>query len=532
MGNVSRSSHYFISSSGGKDGPSSKSYRTYIDSLQLSSCQNYQVYVCLLPGHRIDYLDHRAATCHLSQGEYDMNEEAIKALIDKQRAFFKSGATRDISFRKGQLRTLKEALCRYEKDIVQAVYDDLRRPATEAYFGETLFLESEINYTLKHLHRWVKTRHVATPLMHSPGRSEILPEPYGVALVLAPWNYPFLLLLDPLVGIIAAGNCGVLKPSELAPASSALALSMVSEYFDSAYIAGVEGGIDESKTLLAQKFDYIFYTGSTAVGRMVMEAAAKNLTPVTLELGGKSPCIVDRNLHMKNTCRRVAWGKFFNAGQTCTAPDYVLVHKDCAREFIDGLTEEIKSFYGDDPRTSPHFGRIINDRHFLRLRALLKSGRVVSGGMLEQESLYIAPTILDEVAWESPIMEEEIFGPLLPVIIYNDSEEALAKINEKPKPLALYLFTEDESLQQRVIDETTSGGVCINDTIVHIATTSLPFGGVGDSGMGAYHGKASFDTFSHMKSIMRRGLALDPPLRYPPYRELTPLFKTLIKELV
>ncbi len=461
-----------------------------------------------------------------------MSDAGIMHILQKQRAFFKSGATGDISFRKEQLRKLKDALSRYESDIVQALREDLKRPEVEAFFGETLFLESEITHTLKNLHKWMRAHSVATPLMQMPGRSGIYPEPYGVALIMAPWNYPFLLLLGPLIGAIAGGNCAVLKPSELAPASSALAVSIVNEYFDTEYIAAIEGGVEESKILLAHKFDYIFYTGGTAVGRIVMEAAAKHLTPVTLELGGKSPCIVDRTLTMNTVCNRIAWGKFFNAGQTCTAPDYVLVHKDSASEFLNGITEAIKRFYGDDPAKSPHYGRIVNDRHFLRLRALLGSGRVVAGGMIEQESLYIAPTILDEVNWESPIMEEEIFGPLLPVITYGEIGEAIGKINERPKPLALYLFSEDESLQQRIIGETSSGGVCINDTVVHIATPTLPFGGVGESGMGSYHGGASFQTFSHMKSVMTRGLSIDPQFRYPPYGPLTPMFKTMMRELL
>lgn len=461
-----------------------------------------------------------------------MKAEEIAKLVSLQRQFFQSGATKSLDFRRDQLSALKKTLLEHEEDIFEALHQDLKRPVTESFFGETLFVISELDDALRNLSKWARPQKTATPLMMHPGQSVIYTEPYGVTLIIGPWNYPFQLILAPLIGAIAAGNCAVLKPSEISEHTSALVARMLRGIFEPSYVAVVEGDKNISGSLLEERFDHIFYTGSTSIGRVVMEAAAKHLTPVTLELGGKSPCIVDRNLHMDSAVRRIVWGKFFNAGQTCVAPDYLLIRKDIRDEVISGLLSSINAFYGENPRESPDYSRIINSRHIGRLSALLGEGRVLCGGEIEEESLYFAPTLIDEVTWESPCMQEEIFGPLLPILYYDSIEEAIDTVNRGQKPLALYLFTEDEDIQNRVINETSSGGICINDTIVHIGTSHLPFGGVGESGMGAYHGKATFDTFSHKKSVMRRSLTPDPSFRYPPYQRLTKMFKSIMARLI
>jgi len=461
-----------------------------------------------------------------------MISEETGRLVSVQRRFFQSGATKSLDFRRDQLSALKKTLLEHEEDIFEALHQDLRRPVTESFFGETLFVINELDDALRNLSRWARPQRTATPLMMYPGQSVIYTEPYGVTLIIGPWNYPFQLILAPLIGAIAAGNCAILKPSELSVHTSALIKSMLGGIFEPYYVAVVEGEKDVAGALLQERFDYIFHTGSTSIGRVVMEAAARHLTPVTLELGGKSPCIVDRNLHMDSAVRRIVWGKFFNAGQTCVAPDYLLVKKELRDDVISGLLSSIKTFYGENPAESPDYSRIINSRHINRLSALLGEGKILCGGQFEEDSLYFAPTLIDEVTWESPCMQEEIFGPLLPILYYDSIEEAIDTVNRGQKPLALYLFTEDEDIQNRVIRETSSGGICINDTIVHIGTSHLPFGGVGESGMGAYHGKATFDTFSHKKSVMRRSLTPDPPFRYPPYQKLTGVFRSIMATLI
>lgn len=439
-------------------------------------------------------------------------------LLEQQRKFFASGATQSLDFRLEQLERLKQAIIGHQDAIVAAARSDLGRPEFEAYFE--IGMLAEIKLALKQLRAWVKPKRVAASLEQFPASAWIQPEPLGVVLIIGPWNYPFQLMISPLVGAIAAGNCAILKPSELAPATSRAVATMMAEWFEPTYIAVVEGGVETSQALLAERFDHIFFTGGIRVGRIVMEAAAQYLTPVTLELGGKSPCIVDREVPLERAAKRIAWGKFINAGQTCIAPDYVLVDRSIKGAFLEHLRGVIQGFYGTDPAQSPDYGRIVGDRHFERLSGLLQSGggQIVVGGQTDATQRYIAPTVLEGVQWDDPIMEEEIFGPILPVLDYDDLDRAIAHINARPKPLALYLFSTNSQKQERVLQATSSGGVCLNDTVMQVGVWSLPFGGVGDSGIGAYHGKASFDTFSHFKSVLKRQFWLDLNWRYAPYQ--------------
>lgn len=442
---------------------------------------------------------------------------SIKDIIRKQREFFQTGKTKDVAFRIEQLKILKQAVLENEQAIIQALKADLNKPEFETYATEILVYK-EIDYAIKHIKAWTKPQKAAVPLEFLQYSAKVYPDPLGVVLIIGPWNYPFNLMIAPLVGAIAAGNCTILKPSEMAPHTSSLLAGIIAKYFDPAYIALVEGGVETSQNLLAEKFDYIFFTGGTNVGRIVMEAAAKHLTPVTLELGGKSPCIVDTEINLEHTVKRITWGKFVNAGQTCIAPDYILVDKKIKTNLIEELKKTIKEFYGDNPETSPDYPRIISAKHFNRLVSLLKNGDVIIGGETNPAERYIAPTLLDNVSLDDPIMQEEIFGPILPIIEYDDIKEAIALINSRPKPLALYLFSQNKNLQQRILQETTSGGVCLNDTIVQCGVSSLPFGGVGDSGIGSYHGKAGFDTFSHRKSVLQNSFLFDLNWRYAPYQ--------------
>jgi aldehyde dehydrogenase (NAD+) len=445
----------------------------------------------------------------------------VADIAEAQRAFFRRGLAREIDFRGRQLRLLRSAIAQREGDILQALTRDLGRPMVESYTSEIGIVLHEIDFALKNLAAWAKPRKVRTPLMLFPGSSWIYPEPYGCALVIAPWNYPFQLAVSPLISALAAGNCAVVKPSDAAPHTSRLIASIIGKAFDPDYLAAVEGGVEETKVLLEQRFNYIFFTGGTRVGKIVMAAAARHLTPVTLELGGKNPCIVDASADVDKAARRIAWGKFVNAGQTCIAPDFVLAEKSIKSTLLARLAAAIESFYGTDPKTSPDFGRIVNDHHFERLRALMGDGKVVAGARTEAAQRYIAPTIVEGVSWDCAIMQEEIFGPILPVLDFDDLEAALAALEAKPKPLALYFFSEDRERQEQVLRRLSSGGACINDTFAQLLNLRLPFGGVGDSGMGSYHGKAGFDTFSHSKSVVKRSTWLDPGIKYPPYR--TPL---------
>jgi acyl-CoA reductase-like NAD-dependent aldehyde dehydrogenase len=445
-----------------------------------------------------------------------MDQPAISTLVRNHRTFFAAGKTKDVSFRAEQLNILKHAIIHHEKAIFNALKQDLRKPAFEAYGGDTAIVINEIDHALKHLKCWAKPKKVRTPLVHFPGSSHIIPEPYGVALIIGPWNFPVQLMLAPLVGAMAAGNCALLKPSIVAAHTSHLLANIIPEYFDPCYISVLEGGSETAQALLQERFDYIFFTGGQATGRIVMAAASKYLTPVTLELGGKNPCIVDADTRLDYAARRIVWGKFFNTGQSCVAVDYLLAHRRIKQELLELMQKCIRQFYGDDPSQSPDYGRIVNEAHFDRVSRLLQNGKIIIGGQTDRHSRYIAPTVIDGITGSEPIMEEEIFGPLLPVIAYEELSQAISMINDRPKPLALYFFSRNCELQERVLREISSGGGCINDTVIH-ETTTLPFGGVGDSGVGKYHGKASFDTFSHTKSIIKKGFLADIMLRYPPY---------------
>ncbi|KYC39198.1 aldehyde dehydrogenase [Scytonema hofmannii PCC 7110] len=449
---------------------------------------------------------------------------SIADIIARQREFFKTGKTKDVGFRLEQLKVLKQAVSENQEAILQALKADLGKPEFEAY-GTEIATIKEITRAIKHLKNWTKPQKAPVSLQFFPASAEIYPEPLGVVLIIGPWNYPFNLVVSPLIGAIAAGNCTIIKPSEIAPQTSFVINKIIQKYFDPAYINVVEGGVEISQQLLAEKFDHIFFTGGTSVGKIVMEAAAKNLTPVTLELGGKSPCLVDSDTNLEQAATRIAWGKFLNSGQTCIAPDFLLVDRKIKENLLVEIQKRLKEFYGDNPATSPDYARIVNQRHFDRLVNLIKDGEIRIGGETNREECYIAPTVLDNVSLTDPVMQEEIFGPILPVIEYTNVQEAIDLINARPKPLALYLFSNNKSLQQQVLQETSSGGVCINDTLLHFGISSLPFGGVGDSGIGKYHGKTSFDTFSHYKSVLHRSFLFNFKLLYPPYKEKLSLLK-------
>jgi aldehyde dehydrogenase (NAD+) len=450
-------------------------------------------------------------------------------ISQKPREFFASGATRALEFRKQQLRKMGAGIVAHEASVLAALKSDLGKSTTEAYLSEVGFLYDEIRFAIKHLDRWSRPRKVPTPWLQWPARSEIHYEPVGTVLVIGPWNYPFQLVLAPLIGAIAAGNTAVLKPSELAPRTSTVVAEIIRATFDEGYVTCVEGGVDVSTSLLAERFDHIFYTGGAAVGRVVMTAAAKYLTPVTLELGGKSPCIVDATADLEVTARRVVWGKFFNAGQTCVAPDYLLVAPSVKRPLVDAMKAEIGRFFGPDPKASPDYGRIINDRHFTRLTSLLRDGKILMGGENDAAERYLAPTFLEDPAPGARVMEDEIFGPILPILEYENAADAIRQVNSRSKPLALYLFSRDRAFQERVLSEVPFGGGCVNDTLIHLSNPHLPFGGVGESGMGNYHGEFGFQTFSHRKSLIRRSFLFDLKLRYPPYRLPLPRLKQIMR---
>ena len=443
-----------------------------------------------------------------------------RSAVELLRGSFESGRTRPLAYRRKQLDGLARFLKERERDIERTLHQDMGRPAFDVYPSELSLIVAELGLVRRKLVRWTKPQRVPTPMACQPGRSYIYPEPLGVVLIIGPWNYPLQLLLLPLVGAIAAGNCAILKPSELAPATSTLIGKMLPEYLDPACVQIVQGGPAETTALLEERFDHIFFTGGETVGRIVMQAAAKHLTPVTLELGGKSPCIVDRHADLDIAARRIVWGKFYNAGQTCVAPDYVLADKQIEEPLAARLKKTVNEFFGDDPHASGDFGRIINARHYERLMKLLDgSGEIVTGGRGVAADRYIAPTILRNVPSDAPVMESEIFGPILPVVKVQDVDHAIALVNSRPKPLALYLFTQDRAIQNKVLRRTTSGGVTVNHCLMHLVNHSLPFGGVGASGMGAYHGRATFDTFSHKKSVLVKRTWLDPWFFYPPYDE-------------
>ncbi|MBP7738652.1 MAG: aldehyde dehydrogenase [Spirochaetes bacterium] len=458
-----------------------------------------------------------------------MSQKAIAGKILRLRKFFESGDTKNVSFRKKQLRLLRKAIRKNEDAIMDALARDLKKPLFESYASEIGILYTEIRHVLWHLRSWSRKRAVKTPIIHFYSTSAVRQEPYGVVLIIGPWNYPFQLIIAPLIAAIAAGNCAVIKPSELAPATSRLVAKIIRETFGDNYITVIEGGIEETGALLKEKFDYIFFTGGTAVGRIIMRAAAEQLTPLTLELGGKSPAIVDEDAHLPTAARRLCWGKFFNAGQTCLAPDYLLVHKTVKAAFVAELKKTIVEFYGDDPRSSKDYARIVNEKHFDRITGLLDGVKVIHGGESDRKNRFIAPTLVDGVTLKDPIMREEIFGPLLPIMSFGKLDDAIAIVNRLPRPLALYYFSKSVKKQEKVLGETSSGGGCINDTVSHVGSQELPFGGIGDSGMGRYHGKSGFDTFSHQRGILTRDILVDMKLRYPPYNKKVRLLKFLFR---
>jgi aldehyde dehydrogenase (NAD+) len=452
--------------------------------------------------------------------------DTIPALAARLRAGFESGRTRSAEWRLGQLERLRALLTENGDTLVRALEADLRKPDPEGWVTDVGFTIGDIDLARKQLRRWMKPRRVGTPLKLQPGRSWLVPEPLGVVLVIAPWNYPVQLALAPLAAAIAAGNCALVKPSEVTPHVSAAIAELLPRYLDPECYAAVEGGVAETQALLAERWDHIFYTGNGRVGRIVMEAAAKHLTPVTLELGGKSPCLVDEDVDLDVAARRIVWGKFLNCGQTCVAPDYVLVHAAREQELVERMGHYVRQFYGDEPQQSRDLARIVNEQHVDRLAKLLESGTPAVGGRVDRADRYVAPTILRDVSPESPAMQEEIFGPILPVLPVRDMEEAIGFVNARPKPLALYVFTRRQAVEDAVLARTSAGGVTVNAAIWHLGNPNLPFGGVGESGMGAYHGKHGFDAMSHYKPVLKKSTRSDPSIGYPPY---TKWKKALIK---
>ena len=435
------------------------------------------------------------------------------------RATYKTGRTRPLAWRRNQLEQMIKLLEENEADLLAALRTDLGKPTVEGFITDIAFVTGEIKQMLKNLKKWNKPQRVPSPIVTMPAKSTLMPEPLGVVLVIAPWNYPIQLLLVPAAGAIAAGNTVVMKPSEVSAATSAVLARLVPKYMDTSAVVLVEGGVPETTDLLSQHFDHIFYTGNGTVGRIVMAAAANNLTPVTLELGGKSPVIIDGSANIKVAARRIAWGKWLNAGQTCVAPDYILVNEKVRQPFIDELGKAITDFYGANPETSESYGRVVSPRHFDRLKGMLGSGTNIIGGETNAETRYIAPTVLADVDMTSPLMNEEIFGPLLPIISVSSTQQAIDHINARPHPLALYVFAENKAVVSDVLAHTTAGGVTVNGTLMHLTNPNLPFGGIGESGMGGYHGKSGVRLFQHMKPVLSRGTKLDPSLAYPPYTD-------------
>lgn len=447
----------------------------------------------------------------------DTPTEQIAHILSAQNQFFQSGATLAQAFRVKQLTTLKQAIHAYHEQIEIALKQDLNKSVMETYVSEVALVLDEIDFMLKHLAHLMKPKHVKTPTSHFPAKSLIMYEPYGRVLNIAPWNYPFQLCIAPIVGAMAAGNTVILKPSEYAPQTSAVVAKLIAEYFETQYIAVIEGGVETTQTLLQHQFDYIFFTGSTAVGKIVMRAASEHLTPVTLELGGKSPCIIDSTADIAQAAKRIMWGKALNSGQTCIAPDYVWVHESVKTQLVQAMQQAVTEMYGTNPLQNPDYPRMINQKHYHRVKAFLQDGTIVVGGDVNDTTLQISPTVLTDVTWQSPVMQEEIFGAVLPLMTFNNIDQVISDIKAHAKPLALYLFTKDSTVEDKVLNLVPFGGGCVNDTLMHIANHHLPFGGVGASGMGAYHGEFSFYTFSHAKAILKRGTWIDVPVRYPPY---------------
>lgn len=455
-------------------------------------------------------------------------QQETSSVFTRQGIFFGQQKTKPLGFRLSALQKLKSAIKNFENEIYRALYADLQKSEFEAYATEIGFVLEEISFHQRNLKRWVKPERVSSGIASFPSKSRVLPEPLGRTLIIAPWNYPFQLIIAPLIGAISAGNTAILKPSEISVHTSAIVAKIIKATFSEEYIAVFEGDAATTKALLELKFDHIFFTGSPRVGQIVMEAAAKQLIPVTLELGGKSPCIVDVGQDLKLVAKRIVWGKLLNAGQTCIAPDYIMVHDDIKDEFVFALAEAIKSSYGNDAKENKDYPRIVSRANTERLSYLLEGATIYYGGKIDVEVKYVEPTILIDVAPEMPVMQQEIFGPIIPVLNFSDVDQVVQFVNGKPKPLALYCFSDNKSFIQRIINEVPSGGVTINDTLMHISNNRLPFGGVGNSGMGHYHGKYSFDLFSHKKAVLIRGTWLDIPLRYAPFAEKLKYIKKIM----
>ena len=449
-----------------------------------------------------------------------MTEQEIKDILQQQNHFFSSGKTIPAEFRLKQLESLKEAMIRHEADLAAALKEDLGKSRMESYMCEIGLTLSELTWMQKHLRNLMRSKRVSTPAAQFAAKSFRSPSPYGTVLIMSPWNYPVLLTLDPLIDAIAAGNTAVVKPSAYAPCTFNVMKTMIGECFPAHYVAMVDGGRAENQALLQQRFDMIFFTGGKTVGREVLRHAAEYLTPVTLELGGKSPCIVDSTAKIRLAAKRIVFGKYLNCGQTCVAPDYILCDKRIRDELITAILAEIEKQFGKEPLKNPNYGKIINEKHFERILGLINGEKLVYGGQSEPESLRIAPTVLNNITWDDAVMGEEIFGPLLPILTFDTLDEALDTVESHPHPLALYFFSEDKAAQKKVLDTCRFGGGCINDTIIHLATSDMPFGGVGESGMGSYHGRVGFETFSHYRSIVDKKTWMDLPIRYQKYTRL------------
>ncbi len=446
-----------------------------------------------------------------------MELEQILEIIERQKAYFKNGRTLDVDFRIANLKRLKQVILEMEDEIYEALYKDLGKGKSEAYFCEVGMVINEIDYMLRHIRSFAKDKRVHTPLAQFHSKSFRRPSPYGLVLVMSPWNYPFMLTMDPVVDALAAGNVVCVKPSAYSPATSEIIAKLAKRAFGDDVMSVVTGGRKENQALLDQDFDYIFFTGSVNVGKEVMSRASQHLVPITLELGGKSPVFVDESANIELCARRLVFGKYLNVGQTCVAPDYVLVHEKVHARFIEAVKKEIQLQYGGDILNKDDYGRIVNLKHYQRIMGLISPEKVVVGGFGDEEKLKIAPTVLDNVTFDDPVMQEEIFGPIMPVLVYDDLDKIIDKVRDLPNPLALYCFSSNKINIDKITRQINFGGGCINDTIIHLATSAMPFGGVGESGMGGYHGKVGFETFSHLKSIVDKKTWIDLPMRYRPY---------------
>lgn len=453
----------------------------------------------------------------------------LDQIIDAQKKYFIQGHTRDVEKRIAHLKSLRTFIQVNEAEILEALLEDLGKPYFEGYATEVGYVLESISYIIKHLHSWVKDHKVKSPLHQMPSTSFVKYEPYGIVAVMAPFNYPFQLVIEPMVGAIAAGNTVIIKPSEYTPKTTTLLKNLIHECFPPEYVSIITGDRTVADELIHAPVDYIFFTGSVAVGKLVMKAAAERLTPITLELGGKSPTIVHKDANLSVAAKRIAWGKFINTGQTCIAPDYVYVHESVKDEFLGELEIAIQKFYGENPLLSNDYGKIVNERHYDRLVTLLNQEKIVIGGEVDRDTLFIAPTVMENITWDDGIMADEIFGPILPVLSYSDLNETLKLIANKPKPLALYLFSESDIVQKIVMEKVQFGGGCINDTLTHTVNPNMPFGGVGTSGIGSYHGYESFLTFSHQKSIHKKSTKIETGIAFPPYKNKLKLIKKILK---